>query len=241
MVNLDHKKNRVTASGFLDHLRDDSKHLARLREADEQCRRLVERQGLASMSIIDELNKAGFQIETLDELRRSGRPYSAAIPILIKWLPIISDTRVKESIIRTLSVPWARPSAAPALITEFLAAPASETAGLKWAIANALDVIADDAVFGQISELVQDKRNGKAREMLAKSLGNMSNPLAVPLLLDLLKEEDIAGHVIIALGKLRASEASPHIQKFLKHRIPWIRKEAKKALDLLKNARRQMS
>ena len=43
----------------------------------------------------------------------------------------------------------------------------------KWAIGAALWVVADDGVFEQVVELVQDKRHGKAREMLAVALGNM--------------------------------------------------------------------
>jgi HEAT repeat protein len=37
----------------------------------------------------------------------------------------------------------------------------------------------------------------------------------------------------MGLGKLRAKEASPVIQRFLDHPEPWVRKEAKKALARL--------
>ena len=38
--------------------------------------------------ILADLRKAGFDFCTLDELRRSGKQYQAAVPILISWLPI---------------------------------------------------------------------------------------------------------------------------------------------------------
>jgi hypothetical protein len=78
---------------------------------------------LAASQIIHELRRAGFAIESLDELRRSREPYTAAVPILLKWLPLADRYDVKEAIVRALSVPWARPSAAPLLVEQFRKTP----------------------------------------------------------------------------------------------------------------------
>ncbi|TLY64525.1 MAG: HEAT repeat domain-containing protein [Gammaproteobacteria bacterium] len=142
--------------------------------------------------MLKELGARGFRVNTIGELRQSNAEYRAAVPILLHWLSRISDPQVKEDIVRTLSVPWAKPAAAPALIEEFRKAESGE---IRWAIANGLAVIADDAVFEELAELVYDKGYGKAREMLALALGNMQDSRAVIVLMDLLNDEQVMGVV----------------------------------------------
>jgi hypothetical protein len=189
------------------------------------------RHQLAAAPVIEELRHVGFAIETLDELRRSGAKYSDAIPILLKWLPLIDDLGVKESIVRTLSVPWAKSVASRILITEFRKASDS---GLKWAIGNALEVVADRNDLTDIVEIVRDKRHGTARQMMTVALGKMGKSrLAVDTLLELLGDEDVVGHAVIALGKLKAREARTRFEALLKHPKRWISNEARKALARL--------
>jgi HEAT repeat protein len=129
-----------------------------------------------------------------------------------------------------LSVKWAKPVAAPVLIEEFLRAPDHSAASLKWTIGDALSVVADDSVFDNLVIIVQNKQHGKAREMIATALGNMNNPRAIDVLIDLLQDEDVAGHALIALGRLKAGKARHYIEPFLNHSKSWIRKEANRAL-----------
>jgi HEAT repeat protein len=191
---------------------------------------------LECIPIIDELKDAGFDVKNLDELRRSRIRYTTAVPILLKWLPLSKDPAVKESIVRTLSVPWSRPIALRPLIAEFRGD--SATHGLRWTIGNAIAVIADDSVFEDICYLVQDKQYGKAREMLTVALGKMKNPAAVTFLLDLLNDDEVAGHAIIALGDLKAEKALLKIESFLNHPKSWVRKEVYKALKKIKPSKR---
>lgn len=149
---------------------------------------------------------------------------------VLKWLPRIDNLDVKEDIVRALSVPWAKSIAAPVLIAEFYKLQNESNIGIKWTIANALSVVADDLVFMEIVDLVRDHRNGKAREMLALSLGNMKDPRAQDVLIGLLEDEEVAGHAIMALGKLKSIKAYQTIERFLNNPRAWVRKEAKKAL-----------
>ena len=166
---------------------------------------------------ISELQELGYPVVSLDTLRQSGSRYSSAIPILLKWLRTIPDLTLKESIVRTLSVPWAKPAAAKPLILEFRESPNSANSGLKWAIGNALEIVADDSVVDDLIELVHDRRHGKSREMLVCALGNMDDQRAVDVLIGLLDDEEVAGHAIMALGKLKAPKARARIEVFLHH------------------------
>lgn len=226
-----HEKS-VPASELMQRLERDPQYLARREEADAKWHRAVEQNKLAANPIIEDLKEIGFSVESIDELRRSGAKYKAAVPVLLKWLPAIENVDIKEAIVRALSVPWAKPTAARPLIAEFHAT-SEPASGLKWTIGNALAVVADDDVFNEIAELVRDKRHGKAREMLAVALGNMADLRAVDLLLELLRDDEVVGHVLIALGKLKIEKARPLVESLLNHPKPWVRNEAQKTLAKL--------
>lgn len=206
--------------------------IRKLEEREQQQQRFMVIYDAAAAPVIADLSEAGFNIERIDDLYHQKLDYKSAIPILLKWLPRIENLAVKETIVRALSVPWAKPLAAPALITEFHKIPNEFkfNIGIKWAIGSALEVVADDQVFTEIVDLVNDRRHGPAREMLAVSLGNMKDPRAQDVLIGLLSDEEVAGHAIMALGKLRSKKARQAIEPFVTHPKTWVRNEAKKAL-----------
>lgn len=178
--------------------------------------------------IFDTGNKI-LQVEQVSDLYRKPIDYRAAIPTLIKWLPLVDDRAVKMELVDALSIKWAKPAAARPLIEEFREAP-SEDINFKWAIANALSVVADVSVFDDIVELVRDKRHGRAREMLAVALANMKDPRAVDVLIELLDDEEVAGHAVLALRKLAPPEERSAIERFVDHPKTWVRNEARRAL-----------
>ncbi len=182
-----------------------------------------------------DLNRLGMDVASVFDLMKWKQPYPAAVPVLLEHLPRVHDKGIKEGIVRALTAKEARGKADTALVAEFRTVPPSlnANAGLKWAIANALSVVATDAVFADVVALVKDKQHGKSREMLAVALGNMKNPAAVDVLIELLKDEEVAGHALMGLGKLKVQKARPHIENFLNHPKPWVRKEATKALAKL--------
>lgn len=181
-----------------------------------------------------ELQKAGIKVNGVYDLVNTRRSYKEVIPLLVRLLPSVKDDRIKEGVVRALAVKEAvGEHVSRAMIREFEAispsAPPSEQA-LKWAIANTLSVVARDSVFEEIAALARDKQHGKAREMLAVALGNMKDPRAIDALVELLNDDEVAGHALIALGKLKAVKAKPAIERFLDHPKPWVRKEAERAL-----------
>ena len=189
--------------------------------------------------VVAELREAGYDIDSIHDLYYSDVKLKVAIPILMKWLPEIRDRNAKDSIIRALSDRQAKGVVAPVLIEEFRKQALIEHLdNVAWAMGNALSITADDKVFDEIVELVIDKRFGRNREMLTLALANMikCKDAAVKVLLELLHDEDVAGHAVMALGKLKISEARAEIEKFLTHEKRWIRTEAKRALAKIDKA-----
>lgn len=194
--------------------------------------------GSGSMgALLAELAEVGFPVASLTELRTSGVRYRVAVPVLLRWLPVMSDRQVKEDLVRALSVPWARPVAARPLIDEFERVDERVDptgTGLRWAIGNALSIVADDSVFDDLVRLVEDRTFGKARQMAVLGLGRSKRPEAVPVLIGLLDDEDVSGHAVKALAKLGVEEARPALERMVNDPRAWVRNEAKRALSRLR-------
>jgi hypothetical protein len=210
------------------------------RDREEAARRLAVQAQYrkAAGPVLHALAEAGYPLDYITQLPELGVNYKAVVPLLIDWLPRVDDPTVKESIVRALTVRWAKGTASPALIEEFNAAPMSEVegVGVKWAIGNALSVVADDRVFERLAAIAEDKRHGHDREMVALALGNMKNPHTVDVLVRLLDDDQVSGHAIMALGKLRAKSARGKVERFVQHPKAWIRREARKALKRMEDS-----
>ena len=230
------EKKSVSAAELMAQLQRDPKYQEREQEKERArlARIAVNRE--AAAPIVQELVAAGFAVNTVADLHNKRLDYPAAIPILLAWLPKVQNLDVKQDIVRCLSVPYAKPLAAGPLIDEFRRAEDASPTGLRWVIGNALEVVADDAVLDGMMELARDRRYGKAREMLVAGLGNMSDERVIPLLLDLLKDDEVSGHAIMALGKLKPRAARSHVEPFLKHPNAWVRKEAQKTIEKIDKA-----
>jgi HEAT repeat protein len=181
-----------------------------------------------SAPLIAQLKAAGVDADTLSELVNGNVEYQVAIPLLIDWLPRMKNRDMLEAIVRALAIRPAKPMAGKPLIEAFDRA---EDSWLQWAIANSLEVVADDSVFDDLLRLTSDPRSGRARQMLALALGRFPKRAAavVPVLTSLLDDEDVNGHAVMALGRLRVNQPAL-VQPFENDSRAWVRSEARKAL-----------
>lgn len=188
-----------------------------------------------------DLRAAGVPVSDLWELVNSKGAQRQAVPVLLDWLRRLDDrvedpaerAKTREGLVRALSVPAARPMAAPALIREFRNTEDPSGLGLGWVIGNALSVVADDSVFDDIESLLRDRSYGKARQMIVFALSRSTDPRAVALLVDLLADDDVVAHAVITLGKLRPKGVRAAIEPLREHPAALVRREARKALARL--------
>jgi HEAT repeat protein len=199
----------------------------------------IEENNKVSKPIIVELSGIGFDVESISDLYNNHLFYISAIPLLLRWLPIIENHDVKEEIIRALSVPWAKGTNAQNLLVDEFRKSSLDPL-YQWAVGNGLSIIADQDILNDIIEMIQNKSYGKSREMLVLALGNIESPEAEQLLLELLNDEDLVGYSVMALGMLKSKKAYPMIEKLTSHPKPWIRKEAKKAAKRIENRNKYM-
>ncbi len=226
-------KDPVSAEDLLARLDADPEWVRKRDESARARRQRFEQNRRCAEPLTEALAAAGFDVSSVADLYNRRMTYEKAVPILLDWLPRIKTPAVKESVVRALTVKWARPAAALPLIDEFCRVDDGSGTGLRWTIGNALAEVADDSVFEDVAELAEDRRWGRAREMVVVALGNMREPRAVDVLRRLLSDDEVAGHAVIALGNAHAKEAREDIESLLEHPKTWVRKEASKALAKL--------
>ncbi|MED4206176.1 HEAT repeat domain-containing protein [Neobacillus mesonae] len=176
-----------------------------------------------------DVNQEGYRIETYQDLKKLKSKDKNLIPILLKYLKSAEKNNEKEFFVRCLGVRGFT-EATETLIEEFLT---SENRALKWAIGNTLSIILDKSREDDYIDIIKDKQHGTTRQMFAVTLGKLKCEKAIPKLITLLNDEEINGHVIMALGYFNNYELVEKVKPFLEHDEKWIRREAEKSIKKL--------
>jgi hypothetical protein len=171
-------------------------------------------------------------------LRPSSFDYRAATPVLLECLGQVSDPKVLEAIVRSLSGKWARGVAVAPLIGLFRRTSNDDWA-LKWAIGNALSVVARPGDLPEIYELAIDREHA-GRGMLVGMLWRVRDPDPVPELRTLAGDPDCAFNAMAALRrKVSASEARLVIEPLLSDPDVRVRNAARENLKRIDKRLRQ--
>ena len=176
-----------------------------------------------------ELANKGILVENFPyDLFKSEELWLNCVPTIKEWV-FKAKSNVFVGLIRLLAIPpLQKTSTAKEIIGQFYR-PGLDV-GAKWAIGNTMEAIANDEVLDDIIVIINDKSNGKSREMFVAALGNMKDSKVEPYLVNLLDDEDLSGYAIMALSKLEAISTIEAIRKAEKHSKPWVRKEAQKTI-----------
>ncbi|CAM2011193.1 HEAT repeat domain-containing protein [Acanthopleuribacter pedis] len=186
---------------------------------------------VAAQGLFEDLHEVGCYVSSLQELQEDKKGYLVAIPVLIKWLPKIDYDLLKEDVVRIMTNSWAK-GAAEVLIQEFQITTSEQHKSYRWAVGNALSVIAQKKHFPELASIVQDRSAGSARQKVMKALAKTKHPDASQVLIEALRIGDEVGHVLNALRYLKARVPKALVEQYLNHEFPWVRKEAKKLLAL---------
>jgi hypothetical protein len=159
---------------------------------------------------------AGLSVESPWDLVNARQPYAGAIPVLLEWLdraeiavPAGDRSLFREGLVRSLAVKEARGVAASALLREVRGAEASP--GYRWAVGNSLEIAADDSVFDELADLALERRYGRDRQMVVLALARMKNPRAVEVLTELLDDESVVGHAVMARSRRRSLDRRSNV------------------------------
>lgn len=215
-----------TAAELMAELEADDAWVRERDKRERQRHSASKKNALAAAPVLAAVVEAtGVRADSIAELRELASP--AVVTTLIEWLPRVTNLHVKRDMVSALSNECARPSAAAPLLAAF---ESTTDDGLRWSIASALSEVADESVTDRIVELVHDRTSGSARQMLALALGKSGDKSVAPVLVALLGEYELAGHAVMALVALQASEAVPEIEKLRSDDRAWVRNEVRRAL-----------
>jgi HEAT repeats len=183
----------------------------------------VERFGNDAGALAADLQRAGIDASGFGAFASRSLPdagidpprfdYERAMPVLIKWLPLVETSELKEVIVRGMTgESSAMGEGAKVLLDEFRRAPTDE-ASLKWAIGNAISTLADPSLADDLIELLQDPRHGTGRQMLCEALRRTKDPRAPDVLIGLISDADVGGHAIAALRDYGPKTSIPPLKK----------------------------
>ncbi|MEN5436541.1 HEAT repeat domain-containing protein [Sphingobacterium faecium] len=179
--------------------------------------------------LVNDLNSIGIKINSVWDLVKTNERYPDAIPILLDHLQKDYHERNIEGIIRALAVKEAKGKATPYLITMYHQIP-KDNNSLRWAIGNTIDMTISQDDVKSILPIVQDKTNGTSRQMFVFALGKTKSAEVEDVLINLLNDDEVVAHALIALGKIKSQKAKDKIAILTDHPKPLVRKEAQKAL-----------
>lgn len=227
----------VTASDLMNELSHDPDFVRRRQEVNSQFESLADRFRQEEEPLVAALNDVvGVSVKSVWDLVNNTREYRHAIPVLVAHLKYRYPYRIREGIARALTVKYAGETAYRALVKQFKDVPHSADAaeqGFKWALGNAISVVADKTHFDEVVALIRDRHHGASRDMMVLRLADLDQQRATDVLIELLGDDEVVGQAVTALGKVKAQNARSQIERLMQHPNPGIRKEASKVLAKL--------
>jgi HEAT repeat protein len=139
--------------------------------------------------LIDELADLDIKINSIWDLVNTKSKYPKAIPVLMKYLPLVNYVRNKEGIVRALTVPEAKGLVVPLLVKEYLQLPIDKE-NLRWVIGNAVSATITESEVANIFPIVLNKENGLSRQMFVTAMGKIKTDNVKSVLLQLSNDDD---------------------------------------------------
>lgn len=182
------------------------------------------------VELLNEVNSYGYNFRKPNDIKKIGKNDKILIPILLKWLNKTTDFMAKSWIARCLTVKGYT-EATEELLKLYKTMDSEK--GDKWAVGNAIGVISDKRYIDDYIEIITDKSNGSARQMIVNYMGAFKEERVKEVLISLLDDEEVNGHAIYALSKFKDISLIEKLEPFTAHKMTWKRNEAKKAIAKL--------
>lgn len=122
--------------------------------------------------MIADLAKLGFEVGSVWDFVNTNKSYSAAIPTLLNHLRRPYHERIRNGIIRALTVKEAKGLAGNDILGELQRETDGEN---RWALANALTVVAEQSNAAAIEALLSDPAFADISERLSESLKKLQS------------------------------------------------------------------
>jgi hypothetical protein len=148
-------------------VRENAKREAEHKAAVEQRREELRPE---QTPLLIELASVGIKVDSVWDLVNAKWSYPAAIPVLSAHLQRVHHPLLREGIVRALTVPEARGVAGRVILSELQRPNDQSPHSVRWVLANALTVVADETMANAIESLVANDDYADVRERLTTAL-----------------------------------------------------------------------
>jgi len=219
------KKRPMTAKEFAAQLEADSAYQAKLGQQTENAARIDK----AEAALIKALSSKGYPAASLEELVRTHAPLRRELAdALVESLDEVSDTNVREAIVRALGSAREPFNVRP--LADLFERADSPT--LRWAIANTLAEARPTSLSDWIIDALQNQAFGKAREMLTLAAARTNPPDVVnPVLVRLLDE--LPGHAALALAETGGPGEVEALRGAYQRATGWEREQIGRTINII--------
>lgn len=184
--------------------------------------------------IVKELLKTGIRVGGVYDLVNTSQKYPEAIPVLVELVQAdYSDPRIREGVVRALTVKEAKGLANESLLKIYNETP-YEGRSFHWAIGNAFSVIITERDVPQVLRIVRNREYGTSRQMFVVALGKIKSEEVENTIIELLDDDDVVLHAINALKKIKSVKARKKIENLVKNPRAIVRRAAKEYLRKVK-------
>jgi hypothetical protein len=164
------RKGLITAAEHMALLQKDPVWVARNAESEARLKQRLEQSRREQAKLLADLKDVGVQVESVWDFVNTADKYPAAIPVLLRHLVVPYSKRIKEGIVRALTVDYAGPEVLRELIKQFQEQSDDSANSLKWVLGNAISQVATPADAETVIGLAIDPAHGEARDMITQRL-----------------------------------------------------------------------
>jgi hypothetical protein len=164
------KEKWITSAELMARLQKNPEWVARNAEREARRKEQEDQFRKEEAVLLAELKKIGFNLESVWDFVNTAEKYPSAIPVLLRHLSLPYHKRIKEGIIRALTVNYAGPDVLRELIRLFREETDGSGNSLKWVLGNAISEVATPADAETIIALATDPTHGQARDVITYSL-----------------------------------------------------------------------
>lgn len=192
------KRGGTTAADVMAMLEADPEFVARRAARDVEQAAREEALRCAEVDLVDDLRRAGTEVDSVWDLVNTAAPYPSAVPVLFAHLARAHPPAIREGIARALAVPEARSRRA-----ELVRAYRDETEPrAKDGLAVAVAATCGGDGIDEVIALVGDAGQGASRVLLIRALARSKEPRARRAL-ESLHEDPVLGEEARAASRRR--------------------------------------
>ena len=182
------------------------------------------------MDFKQELLNLGFQFQVLNQAEILMPKYKDAIlPIVIKYYKAAKLKNEKRYLLG-----WFHHRGLDEVVPMLLEDYYSDDPDIdKWEIGDRLYQIRSKKYIDDYLKIISNSSYGRDRQMVILLLGKLKEERAIPILIDLLDDEEVCLQAICALGDFKREEFRCYFERFQDSTQPGWRKYARAALKKL--------